>query len=209
MSGGATLIDIKEPGNGPLGRADRSVWSAVEAILPSHVPLSLALGELGEADSLERSLPDRVSYAKLGLASAGAGWIRKWNEIRSRLQSPHVNWVAVAYSDWERADAPNPGEVLDAAIADDDCGVILVDTFQKSGASRLDLTWRPWVEKARAGGLKVALAGGLTREAIDRLRCLDPDWFAVRGSACKDGDRIGEIDRDQVAQLVQCVNSGK
>ena len=206
VSGGATLIDIKEPANGPLGMADHSVWSAVAEILPAQIPLSVALGELREADRLQAALPDRVKYAKLGLAGAGANWTHAWTDVRSRLRSPHVVWVTVAYLDWQVANAPNPDEVLDAAIDDDDCGVILVDTFHKSGASRLDLNWRPWVEKARAGGLKVALAGGLTPEAIDRLRGLEPDWFAVRGAACKAGNRTGEIDSALVAQLVQCVN---
>ncbi len=203
LAGGANLIDIKEPVHGPLGRADASVWEAVRAVVPVHVPLSVALGELTEACSLPETLPAGIGYAKLGLAGAGSGWIHQWSQVRARF--PSVVWVAVSYSDWELAKAPHPDHVLEAAIDADTCGVILVDTYIKSNASSLDSSCLPWVERARQAGLKIVLAGGLDLSAIRRLAPLRPDWFAVRGAACVKGDRTDRIDTQLVADLAACV----
>ena len=46
LAGGADVIDIKEPGRGPLGRADEATWRAVRAEVAGRVPVSAALGEL-------------------------------------------------------------------------------------------------------------------------------------------------------------------
>ena len=205
LAGGATLIDIKEPANGPLGRAEPVVWAEIRSVLPPAVPVSIALGELTQADLIPGQIPAGVSFAKLGLAAARPCWRDDWASVRHRLQRPAMTWVAVTYADWRQADAPDPDEILDEAISATDCGVILVDTFIKGPCSPLDLSWRPWVERARAGGLQVALAGGLDLKAIERLQPLKPDWFAVRGAACKGSDRAGVIDTNLVAELVSVV----
>ena len=45
--------------------------------------------------------------------------------------------------------------------------------------------------------------------AIDRLRPLRADLFAVRGAACVSGDRLGSIDSRRVAALVRAHGSAK
>jgi uncharacterized protein (UPF0264 family) len=79
-----------------------------------------------------------------------------------------------------------------------------VDTWDKSRPSTVDEAWLPWFERARGGGLKTALAGGLDQAAIARLAPLRPDWFAVRGSACA-GGRAGTVESDRVRRLVRQV----
>ena len=49
----------------------------------------------------------------------------------------------------------------------------------------------------------LTLAGGLDAAAIARLAPLRPDLFAVRGAACRDGDRLAVVDPDRVALLVR------
>lgn len=200
MAGGAHLIDIKEPSNGPLGRADRSVWDTVAEGLPEGRPLSLALGELADFGDLP-DIPDRVSYCKVGLAGVGRGWADDWRSIVN--QSPRIGWVAVIYSDWQSAEAPPPDEVLDVAVSTPGCSAVLFDTYGKLGSNPLDLTWRHWIDRARSGGRKVALAGGLDLPRISQLRNLNPDWFAVRGAACQNGNRLGEIQVERVAELTK------
>ena len=76
---------------------------------------------------------------------------------------------------------------------------ILFDTWDKR---RPAPAIRPaWIAQARAGGLLVALAGGLDEPAIGRLAPLAPDIIAVRGAACSGGDRQGVIDPIRVARL--------
>jgi uncharacterized protein (UPF0264 family) len=83
------------------------------------------------------------------------------------------------------------------------CGGILVDSWEKSRPSPLNLSWGPWIQRARAGGLRVALAGGLDEAAIRRLAPLKPDLFAVRGAACGPEGRMGTVDPESVARLVR------
>ena len=73
LAGGADLIDVKEPSNGPLGVAHHEVLAAVLAVVNEAVPVSAALGEwtpnaLNEAH-WHLQLP--VQFLKWGLAGYG------------------------------------------------------------------------------------------------------------------------------------------
>jgi uncharacterized protein (UPF0264 family) len=209
LQGGASIIDVKEPGRGALGRADAAVWRSVQAVVPQTVPVSVALGELTEwtagADPhLCATDFGGLAYRKLGLAGGGPGWRRSWDALRIAL-GPGPAWVAVAYADWRQAGAPDPEAVLEAALGAAECTAILVDTWDKSAAGSLDLDlgWAGWFDRARGGGLRTALAGSLDEAAIVRLAPLRPDWFAVRGAACQGGDRGRPIDPARVTRLAR------
>lgn len=208
LAGGASVIDVKEPEQGPLGRASFETWRAVREVVPPDVPLSVALGELPEWSEAARSAPPDafagVAFRKLGLARSGVNWRRDWRALRESNPGP---WIAVAYADWRLAKAPSADEVLDAAVEAPDIAGILLDTYTKTGPAWHPDDWRSWVDRARAGGLTVALAGGLTLEALPQLATLAPDIVAVRGAVCEDGDRGGGIDPRQVAQLAAAVRS--
>src|SRR5262249_20212626 len=147
LAGGAALIDVKEPGRGPLGRADPRVWREVRAAVPSSVPVSVALGELhewrpGAARPPTAAEVAGVAYRQPGRAGAGPGWERDWADLRQEW-GPGPAWIAVVYADWTRAEAPHPDGVRSAAMAADDCAGILIDTWDKSRPSPLaaDATW--------------------------------------------------------------------
>lgn len=206
LAGGATVIDVKEPSRGPLGRADVATWRAVREALPGGVALSVALGELAEAtteDQVGGKDFEGLCYRKLGLAGAGPHWGERWSTLR-RAWGPGPAWIAVAYADWRKAAAPPPEVVLDAA-RDASCAGVLVDTWDKGQPSPLDGSWVPWVDRARRLGLQVALAGGLDELAIRRVAFLRPDLIAVRGAACERGNRLGPIDPGRVAHLAALV----
>lgn len=206
VEGGATVIDVKDPARGPLGRASREVWRSVRAAVPDGLPVSVALGELAECNGDQPSCDGHgLAYRKLGLAGSGPDWADRWAQIRAR--SPGPPWIAVAYADWREAGAPEPDEVLDVALAIPECVGLLVDTWDKSRPAPLDLPWSPIVARAKAAGRLVALAGRLDLDAIRRLAPLRPDLFAVRGAACSGGDRNGAIDAGRVARLARLVAS--
>ena len=70
LEAGTDLLDVKEPARGPLGRADPEVMAEVARCAGGSVPVSVALGELRDADEVPR-LPQSIAYAKLGLAGCG------------------------------------------------------------------------------------------------------------------------------------------
>ena len=204
VAGGAGFIDVKEPSRGPLGRADYRVWAEVLAAVPPGTPVSVALGELSEWDDERPERPrfQGFSFRKLGLAGAGPRWADSWARLRRRW-GDGPSWVAVVYADWERAQAPPPDHVVDAALACDACAGLLVDTWDKSRPSPVDLSWSRWFDRARLGGRLTALAGGLDAPAIARLAPLRPDVVAVRGAACAGGNRDAEVDPARVANLAR------
>src|SRR6266511_3473479 len=164
LAGGAGLIDVKEPLRGPLGRADRDVMRAVIRAVDGRLPVSAALGELRDARD-EEPLPDGLSYVKWGLAGcAGTAWQQELLARRSLLFGQ--TGVIVAYADAERAGSPPVEEVVAFACrAPWPACVLLLDTFEKSGATLLT-----WLDEGRVARLcqrchdaevRVALAGSL------------------------------------------------
>src|SRR5262249_19906245 len=121
---------------------------------------------------------------------------------------PGCRPVAVAYADWRRARASSPGEVC-AFVCSRRWGALLIDTWRKDGTTLLDWLSHAQLLRLRehctADGVPIAFAGSLTVAQIARLRPLQPDWFAVRGAACRDGQRTQPIDAGRVRQLADLV----
>jgi len=203
LSGGAHLIDVKEPDRGPLGRADDVVLLAVTQAVRGRVPVSAALGELRERQSPP---PDcGLSFAKFGLAGCGrlSRWQQLFREVGSALPST-CRAVAVAYADWTIAEAPPPEEVC--SVACEYKTAFLIDTWHKSGPRLTDLLPRDAIKRLCArchrAGIEVALAGSLGPAQIAELYEAKPTWFAVRGAACRKGRRRAAVDSEAVGRLV-------
>jgi uncharacterized protein (UPF0264 family) len=113
--------------------------------------------------------------------------------------------VAVAYADWQRAQAPPPADVC-GFVCSRSWGAFLIDTWGKDGSTLLD--WlaldalREMIAHCRAADVPIALAGSLGIEQLRQLRPFQPDCFAVRGAACRDGQRTQSIDKERVHRLV-------
>jgi uncharacterized protein (UPF0264 family) len=213
FAGRASLIDIKEPRFGSLGRATPATLRAVAGRMAGRCPISAALGELRESP-----VPPEVAglaFAKWGLSGCGrqTNWRRDLARAGRQVRevNPGCRPVAVAYADWQRAQAPAPRHVWDFA-REHGWDVILLDTWDKDGSTLLD--WVPLAELARlrerslGAGIRVALAGSLGPEQVQTLLPLCPDWFAVRGAVCRGGRREGVIHGPAVRQLVALLARG-
>jgi uncharacterized protein (UPF0264 family) len=114
-----------------------------------------------------------------------------------------VQPVLVAYADWEQAQSP-PQEEVFAFAADRHVGWLLVDTWDKSAGSLLDIvpwpTLREWKAKADECTLQLALAGSLRVEHVSALAALHPAVIAVRTAACENG-RQGVVSAAKVRDL--------
>jgi uncharacterized protein (UPF0264 family) len=207
LAGGCDVVDVKEPARGSLGRADAAVLADVAARVQSVAPgrpVSAALGELREwtAETPPFVLPSGVVYAKLGLSGAAgvSDWPERWRGVRgvidARAERPPM-WVAVAYADWQAAEAPPPHEVVAVSAVESRCAAVLIDTYYKDGRTTLDhltpAALRALSESVRAAGLRFALAGSLTATALPRLGDVPCDIIAVRTAACRDADRTGRV----------------
>jgi uncharacterized protein (UPF0264 family) len=215
LAGGAALIDVKEPARGALGRADDAVIAEVVGAVGRQTPVSAALGEL--RDEPLRNLPRSVSslaYVKCGLAGCAAEANGAWPDDLTGLAAavqeanPRCKMAVVAYADWRRAGAPAPDEVC--AFAGRRPGwAMLLDTWGKDGLTLLDWMGRVEIDRlcraCRDAGVPIALAGSLSPSLIRTLRPAAPDWFAVRGAACRGLQRTAAVDAAKVRGLVEAI----
>ena len=209
LAGGADLIDVKEPANGPLGRAETKACHDIGNCISGRAPLSLALGELLElqldsAGAKSTIIPLGFQFAKVGLAGCESDrqWQADWLRIASLLR-PGTTLIPVIYADSCEAKAPAPRDVLDIAFTGRS-PFVLIDTFNKRGGALLDhLTMRALrtiANQCERQDIRLVLAGSLTQRTIQMVLPLDPAYVAVRGAACT-GGRTGTIDLARVKTL--------
>jgi (5-formylfuran-3-yl)methyl phosphate synthase len=211
LSGGADLIDVKEPAKGPLGMAEAEVVAAVVAKVKKRVPVSAALGEWSDSAITEAHwhLELKLDYVKWGLAgySPAPGWGENLLDTRRELPSG-MEMVAVAYADWERAKSVPPAELVKFAKRYR-FKAFLLDTWNKDGKTLLDFA-KPaeiaeLIDSVGRVGMKSAIGGSLRPEQVKLLKGVSPDWFAVRASACAGGKRDGAIDAARVKKWKQAL----
>ena len=210
VAGGAAIIDIKDPGRGPLGRASAATLAACAAVVPNELPWTCAAGELRElagaaAGLLGRQLVGLVSQPaaiKFGLAGCcGTDWSESLARVARQFPVATAA-VPVAYADARRAEAARVDDVIDQA-ASRGFPLVLIDTFDKQASGSLlelatEAELRAWVARARAAGLGLLLAGRLTLEQIPIVAGCQPAAVAVRSAVCV-GGRLGRIDQTRVA----------
>jgi uncharacterized protein (UPF0264 family) len=218
LDGGADIIDVKEPANGPLGMAEPATIAEIARQLTSRSPqtgLSAALGEL--TDWFDRptrpALPNAVRWAKLGFAGCRTvpNWEVRWNRVRQEFDEVRgvpYRWVAVAYADYRNADSPKPMDVLIAAV-ESGCAAFLLDTFDKTETALLD--WMSPYELpslmrlATELQLPVALAGRIELPDVEWVCDLEPAIVGVRSAVCLDSNRRRTVNAVRVAEFKQAL----
>jgi len=224
-TGGADIIDVKEPLHGSLGRASATtVIDIRDRLLRLAAPgrmtsISCALGELREWQrSAEPDVPGfsvaalaGFDFAKAGLAGCRSvcDWSSGLLQLRQRFSTVR-GWVAAAYADALRADAPEVEDVV--AAAKGACRVLLIDTWQKDGSTLLD-----WLSLDRlqrisddclTAGLLLALAGRVQLSHLETLLRVRPAIVAVRGAVCEGGDRAGLISASRIGEFRTALQQG-
>jgi len=220
LNGGCDILDIKEPSRGPLGMAGIDEIQAIVATrnaASGSLPVSIALGELHEwskAASVPR-LSTEISFLKFGTSrlSGKGDLLQTFSSFRSWFvghsgtdgsDGSPWGWIAVAYADWQAAEAPPPHAVAEAALASG-CDGVLIDTYSKASGGLFDslstLELNEFAAIVRQAGKSLAVAGRLSLDHIEQAIDLGPDIVGVRSAACRDGRRDLEIDAQAVEQF--------
>lgn len=221
LTGGASIIDVKEPRAGALGQASLSVIAEIATLARSQqVPCSAAFGELSEwlqppVGQLAGGPKVELDYAKLGLVGAPASeFVHQWADALRRIEDTCLErapqWIAVVYADWRTTETPGPQVVLPAIdILRTRYRVrvsgVLVDTYSKRGGSLIDLMSPPELRKLRKHshelGLFLTLAGKLRAADLQELVPVQPDVIAVRSAVCSQSDRLNAVNASAVAEF--------
>jgi uncharacterized protein (UPF0264 family) len=217
MEGGADVVDIKEPSNGPLGAAPASLRAEIASACAGSERkpvVSAAAGELLElGDPGSWDVGAGISFHKIGLSGCrGKPWeelLGSWADSLREGPAPSA-LVPVAYADAGRSGSPPPGDVLEFAGALG-LDLILVDTHDKSRGSLRDslpdADLIRLIDEGSRRGVAVALAGSLSRDDIRALAPLRPRLLGVRGAACEGARRDGEVVAERVRELADACRS--
>jgi uncharacterized protein (UPF0264 family) len=215
LSGGADIVDAKEPSVGALGAVPLPIFRDMCAAVGARAPISAALGDAADADEAEAQARAYAlagaSFAKIGFAGTSDRFqveqilraaVRGIGEPRGS-NAPACAIVAVAYADAGDVNAITPAALIECAARSGARGVLL-DTAMKAGPGLRELVGRAWlktwVADARAAGLWVALAGKLIESDVALARDAAADIIGVRGAVC-DGGRIGVVSADKVRRF--------
>ncbi|MHA2324780.1 MAG: (5-formylfuran-3-yl)methyl phosphate synthase [Promethearchaeota archaeon] len=215
INGGANIIDVKNPSEGPLGANFPWVIKEIVDIVPKNVETSCTIGETTK-------LPGSMCLAARGAASTGVNYIKAG---LSGLQKPDeaiklmkkvvkaaknftskIRVVITGYADAEKIDSINPllvPNIAAKAFAD----VAMIDTAVKNGNSLFhylnEEQIKNFVNKSRKFNLKTALAGSIKKADFPQVTSLGADIIGIRGAACTFEDRVnGKITRKKVQDIV-------
>ena len=222
IAGGADIIDVKNPAEGPLGANFPWIIKRIREITPKKLQVSCTLGEVP-------NLPGTISLAALGAASLGVDYIKVGlcgvktsNQAIQLLESvsqaakecnPQIKVVATGYADAEKINSINP-LILPQIAKQAKIDLVMIDTYTKQGKNLFDnLTTtqvKSFIDNAHSLGLEVALAGSLRKADLPIVYDLGADIAGLRGAACSRGNRIsGEITRELVNDLVTTVKKAE
>lgn len=206
LTGGADIVDVKNPAEGALGAPAPGVLRAVRERVAAPVLLSVALGDAPH-------LPGTLALAAAGAAACGADYVkvglRGSDEPAAALEmlralvaavGTTARVVAVTYADGGGL----PPLELPRVAAEAGAHGVMLDTLEKHGVSTFAALGAAavaaFVEEARERGLATALAGSLGSEGLARAARLGVDFVGVRGAAC-DGGRDGVVSVARVRAL--------
>ena len=206
LSGGADIVDVKEPREGALGAVDPTVIAAIVRSVAGRRAVSATIGdcELDEAPPrVEETAAIGVDYVKIGLfgvASAPA------MSALERCAASGIRLIAVMFADL----SPRWDQIR--LLAEAGFFGIMLDTADKRhGGLREHLAPRDLAEflsQARAHGLLAGLAGSLREADAKALLPLAPDVLGFRGALCGDGERGGTLHSGRVASMRALIARG-
>jgi uncharacterized protein (UPF0264 family) len=210
IAGGADIIDLKNPSEGPLGAPEPALIKNARPRVATPLELSVALGE-GSPGSLALAASGAAllgaDYVKVGLAGNASEASALLRALQSAISKTRL--IAVAYADGARVSALAPSALPPIAAEAGAFGVML-DTLSKESGSTIEVMGlrgvEAFVDFARALGLLSAVAGSLSLADVERLPDLGVDVVGVRRSACE-GGRLGSVSTPRVRELSRALRT--
>ena len=218
IAGGADIIDVKNPNEGPLGASFPWIIRQIRQATPANIEVSCTVGEAP-------NLPGSMSLASLGAAATGVNYIKAGlNGLKTaedavylmqnitkaaKEYNPAIKVVVSGYADAARVSTVDPMLVPKIAY-EAKADIAMLDTAVKDGKNLFAFLTKPqlksFVDAAHNYGLKVALAGSLQKDDLPVVYALGADFAGVRGAACTLRDRVnGQITQEKVRDLVEVV----
>ena len=199
-SGGADIVDFKDPRRGAIGAVEPDIVAAGVRAVGGRARISATLGDppyeaeplLARAHALKAAGVDMLKLALDGAA------LERLREPLTEL-ARETRLVGMMFAD----EAPD-FELIPKFAALGFAGAMLDTRDKKAGRliNHLDLArLAAFCARCRAAGLTSGLAGSLEPPDIPRLLLAAPDVLGLRGALCVARDRIAAIDAQAVALM--------
>jgi len=212
LSGGAEILDVKNPAEGSLGANFPHIIREIRALAPEAVRVSAAIGDMPH-------LPGTAALAALGAASCKVDYVKVGllgpknpdqaiyllKAVKQALgEFPDTAIIAAGYADAQRAGTLDPSLLPRIARRAGMAGCLL-DTYIKDGRHLFDFldtnTLHAMAEEMHSSGMLFAIAGSLHAEDLPVARDLGADIVGVRTAVCRDNQRTSRLDPERVRAL--------
>ena len=186
ISGGADIIDVKNPKEGALGANFPRVIRQIKEVMPKNLELSATLGDLP-------NLPGTASLAALGAVVSGVDYVKvglfgvRTSKEATTLMTEVVKAVkeydnslktiASGYADFQSVGCVSPLELPTVAYEAEADGILVV-IHTKNGQDNLfsfltDEQLREFVTQAHNNNLLAALAGSSACQPLHEVVLVD------------------------------------
>jgi len=208
-TGGAALIDLKEPHAGALGAVPLATIREVVRMLREEWPglrVSATIGDLPPDDLAGMvRMADRVGRCGVDYVKAGIA------------PGPHAagTLARLAALPWQIVPVLLADDGLDPALVRQACMLgfpaLMADTADKASGSLLDCVpmahLKRFVGEARAHGLLAGLAGSLRIGHLPAVLAIAPDIAGFRTALCA-GGRTGRLESGRVRAIRELLAQG-
>jgi uncharacterized protein (UPF0264 family) len=215
LSGGADIIDVKNPREGALGANLPWITKTIREITPANVELSATIGDMP-------NLPGTAALAALGAAELGADYVKigmlgptKAEEVQEIAQTVattlqkfdlEAKLVVSGYADYRLQGCVSP-LLLPKVAAETGAWGVLIDVREKGVLGLLDHLsldeLRAFVDEGHRRNLNVALAGSLGKGDIGAVIDLGVDIVGVRRSVCSSEKGVIRVDERRVKEFAR------
>jgi dihydroneopterin aldolase len=201
ISGGADIIDLKDPKAGALGAVAADAIRQTVSSVAGRRATSAVCGDLPMEPEIIRAKAEEIAATGVDFVKVGffpSGNIAACSAALAPLAA-RTKLIAVMFADL----APD-FEFLPLFAKDGFHGA-MVDTAQKAKGRLLDHLPPEripvFVDRARSHGLAVGLSGSLEAPDIPRLLPFAPDFLGFRGALCDQSDRTAPLSAEAVSQI--------
>ena len=201
ISGGADIIDLKDPKAGALGAVATDTIRQTVSSIAGRRATSAVCGDLPMEPEIIRAKAEEIAATGVDFVKVGffpSGNIAACSAALAPLAA-RTKLIAVMFADL----APD-FEFLPVFAKDGFHGA-MVDTAHKAKGRLLDHLpperIPAFVDRARSHGLAVGLSGSLEAPDIPRLLPFWPDFLGFRGALCDQSDRTAPLSTEAVSQI--------
>jgi len=207
MTGGADIIDLKEPANGALGAVPVAIQKEVVQRVAGRLPVSATIGDLPMVTETLSQAIEATANTGVNIVKVGLPHLEQHRDCLKALSGNAergVHIVAVLFAE------QRPALQLLDELAHAGCFGVMLDTADKSAGNLCNFTDQvslsTFVRHARGLGLLSGLAGSLTVEDIGPLLDLNPDYLGFRGALCEAGMRTGQLSLHALSRVREYFN---